>query len=747
MRDSQASRRFAWAALTLRILTYGLLVHAEHSQSQHDVARTSPNRDFAIFNVTSLTCRLDDFRALEQLVSSSEALEVTLDPALTAEVPLTTACPANATSESSYRPTSTASASEAAVYTLNDVPPISTTSSSVTDALPSPTISSLPIIQPVENLDLEQIADTEEVHIPEFPSFEDWKQKHLAQAVAAGNGHIAKDHNRKAGHDKAGRNEDYNDAPPIGAEIDMPVNDPAGNDQAPVKDFSGPEASLTPALQRNVHPVPNAGSGVADLDPLETLRDRTNYASADCSAALTRASKLTKSASAILNNKKDRYMLSPCASKEKYVIIELCDEIQIDTLVLANFEFFSSMFKQFRVRAGTAYPESAGTWQDLGLYRATNSRGLQVFKVPDANAGGFNRYIRIDFMTHYGNEYYCPVSVLRVYGFTQLDAFRRDQALQAKLAEAFDIEQADDLDDAASQDYVVVPSAVVITGYDLKPSRPTGTDEPVTKDLTHTTQAVEPSASTDISVTSASNSPTDAPSFTQMTASTPTQFEQADLPSTAERTSTVDSRPLAQPATSGTHVAANMTAANDARLTSSAVEAHSLLEEQSSASIPTSAVNLTAQTPSATGATAREPVSRATSTHAASSHDPARPSNVGAARQSDLTVSVSSVINTKVATTVVPGPSVYRRNDTARHHHQPAPQVVYTHAHATHSHANDTIYGTIMKRLTALEVNMTLSTAYLDEHTRLVWATFRKIEDRLAGIERSVRLPSTVCDH
>lgn len=36
----------------------------------------------------------------------------------------------------------------------------------------------------------------------------------------------------------------------------------------------------------------------------------------------------------------------------------------------------------------------------------------------------FYRYIRIDFLSHYGNEYYCPVSLLRVYGLTQLEEWK-----------------------------------------------------------------------------------------------------------------------------------------------------------------------------------------------------------------------------------------------------------------------------------------------------------------------------------
>ncbi|KAF8194198.1 hypothetical protein BJ912DRAFT_959739 [Pholiota molesta] len=114
--------------------------------------------------------------------------------------------------------------------------------------------------------------------------------------------------------------------------------------------------------------------------------DRFNYASLDCSA---------RSATSILSSKRDRYMLSPCDTKEQqYVVVELCDDIRIDTVQLANFEFFKH-------------------------------RGVQTFH-PPASLRDFVRFIRIDFHSHYGNEFYCPVSLLRVYGLTHLEEWKRD---------------------------------------------------------------------------------------------------------------------------------------------------------------------------------------------------------------------------------------------------------------------------------------------------------------------------------
>jgi hypothetical protein len=38
----------------------------------------------------------------------------------------------------------------------------------------------------------------------------------------------------------------------------------------------------------------------------------------------------------------------------------------------------------------------------------------------------FYRYIRIDFLSYYGTEYFCPVSLLRVYGLTQMEEWKSD---------------------------------------------------------------------------------------------------------------------------------------------------------------------------------------------------------------------------------------------------------------------------------------------------------------------------------
>jgi len=126
-----------------------------------------------------------------------------------------------------------------------------------------------------------------------------------------------------------------------------------------------------------IQPLPNVGTG-DENDPLLPLKDRWNYAAFECAAMVHRSSRKTKGASSILVEKKDRYMLTPCSADPKFVEVELCDEIQIDTIVLANFEFFSSMFKHFKASCSANYPGAPDEWHDLGTFRARNVRGVQV---------------------------------------------------------------------------------------------------------------------------------------------------------------------------------------------------------------------------------------------------------------------------------------------------------------------------------------------------------------------------------
>jgi len=161
-----------------------------------------------------------------------------------------------------------------------------------------------------------------------------------------------------------------------------------GGDDTADPSFVSNSNNLIPSTSGHTSPQdqPDLGFGEPMLPYFRIpLTDRFNYASMECSARIHKAHKSAKSASSILSSKKDRYMLSPCATKaadgkeeKHFVVVELCEDIRIDTVQLANFEFFSGAFKDFTVGVAKTYNPDAPEWTTVGMYRARNIRGVQV---------------------------------------------------------------------------------------------------------------------------------------------------------------------------------------------------------------------------------------------------------------------------------------------------------------------------------------------------------------------------------
>jgi hypothetical protein len=169
-----------------------------------------------------------------------------------------------------------------------------------------------------------------------------------------------------------------------------------------------------------------------------SLVDRFNYASFDCAARILATSPDTKTAWAILQPyQRDSYMSFLCKNPSKFIIIELCSDIRIDTVVLANTEHFSSTFEKFRIYggkkfSGTATPINTDAnveeWFELGTFSAKNTRDEQDFLLTNQENNGFIRFLKIEFLTHYGREYYCPVSFIKVFGKTMMEDFVDNQS-------------------------------------------------------------------------------------------------------------------------------------------------------------------------------------------------------------------------------------------------------------------------------------------------------------------------------
>ena len=172
-----------------------------------------------------------------------------------------------------------------------------------------------------------------------------------------------------------------------------------------------------------------SGPNTEQEELLDALKDRFNYASYECAARVLATNKGARGSSAILQPKyRDSYMLNRCQFSEKFVVVELCQEVRIDTLVLANYEFFSGMVRDVTVWTSRKYPPPHGKWRFLGRFVTENSRRAQVFPVSDLAhetgiASTFARYVKIEMGNHYGSEYYCPLSSLQIYGKTMMEDF------------------------------------------------------------------------------------------------------------------------------------------------------------------------------------------------------------------------------------------------------------------------------------------------------------------------------------
>lgn len=250
-----------------------------------------------------------------------------------------------------------------------------------------------------------------------FLSFEEWRAQNLAKAGQSSD--TFEPRTREPRRDPRA-NTNALDALGEDSEIELDFGFDSGNGGAPEYRVSRSDKVATPSPAE-------PGSRLRSKDAGKTCRERFNYASFDCAATVHKTNPGCKGPTSILLENKDSYMRNKCSQENKHFIVELCEDILVDTVVLANFEFFSSMFRTFRISVSDRYPAKASGWKDLGTFQARNSRQVQAFLIE--NPLIWARYLKVELLTHYGNEFYCPVSLLRVHGTTMMEEFRHQEEL------------------------------------------------------------------------------------------------------------------------------------------------------------------------------------------------------------------------------------------------------------------------------------------------------------------------------
>ncbi|QSZ30776.1 hypothetical protein DSL72_000334 [Monilinia vaccinii-corymbosi] len=288
------------------------------------------------------------------------------------------------------------------------------TSLSTPQDVPTPTTSATPV-------------DEGELNDASFLSFEEWKKQILEQAGQQ-DLNIGK---RKSAEAARKRESEafQNNLESLGddGEIDLDFgafrsggaeqNSRTTEDKPMDSSQDSQEEKSGSGRRRDQHRSKDAG---------KTCKERFSYASFDAGATVLKTHPGAKNSKAVLIENKDSYMLSECKTPNKFLIIELSEDIWIDTLVLANYEFFSSMLRTFRVSVSDRWPVKMEKWKDLGVYEARNSREIQAFLIENPQI--WARYIRIEFLTHYGKEYYCPLSLVRVHGTRMLESWKDTEA-------------------------------------------------------------------------------------------------------------------------------------------------------------------------------------------------------------------------------------------------------------------------------------------------------------------------------
>ncbi|KAL8647540.1 MAG: hypothetical protein Q9210_005496 [Variospora velana] len=519
----------------------------------------------------------------------------------------------------------------------------------------------------------------------DFLSFEDWKKRNLAKAGQSadnvGGGRSGTVEPRR----KPGAINNALDSLGEDTEIEIDfggfVNPPAPGVQHDVQKNSDGSGTINKASGDKVPGAQLSKARSRSKDAGVTCKERSNYASFDCASSMLKTNPECKSATSVLVENKDSYMLNLCAANNKFLIVELCDDILIDTVVLANFEFFSSIFRTFRVSVSDRYPVRLDKWRELGTFEAQNSRGIQAFLVDEPQI--WARYLRIEFLTHYGHEYYCPVSLLRVHGTTMMEEFNHELKHSKGEEDADDEEQPDDPPVA----HQAVTAAV------LQQESRTSSQ--------HSSSVVLPAAEHSMILDAGQ----EAEHEQGKDSGSSTPFDSLG------NTTSWDRSALAQ-------AAVVFASYSNHVLSCSRDEGPTASMTPTLAHTVSSAASVAKSTPSAsTGASATQTSSLSTPSLSTTKH--------GSAASSSASVAVDTTHNTENESASTPSrTTIPASNPPPKSHSSP------THPNSPNPTTQESFFKSVHKRLQLLESNSTLSLQYIEDQSRILRDAFAKVEKR-----------------
>merc|ERR1712051_201252 len=151
----------------------------------------------------------------------------------------------------------------------------------------------------------------------------------------------------------------------------------------------------------------------------DRLEWNKNYASVECGAKLIRASESMKNPSHLISRNADEYMLYQCR-EASYFVIELCETIRVIRFELDNKELYSGTPRNFTVRTADKYSTDPNDWNLIGGFEASSEK-METQNFSGLKVKTFGKFIRVDINSFHGNEHFCTLTSLRVFGLTEYD--------------------------------------------------------------------------------------------------------------------------------------------------------------------------------------------------------------------------------------------------------------------------------------------------------------------------------------
>ena len=176
-----------------------------------------------------------------------------------------------------------------------------------------------------------------------------------------------------------------------------------------------------------------------------------------------------------------------------WFVLQLSEDITVDTLVMENLEHYASSAKTFQLLASDKYPTKE--WVLLGTFTAGQQRGEQTFTLAEPT---WARYLKVRVLSHHGTEFFCTLNAVRVYGSTMLQGFREQIDKIAEEVEQFVSSPVDDSDNSEDDrrqrmksDGGATPFDMARRFHDAAPSdRPGATDPRWSADVVKSLRAL-----------------------------------------------------------------------------------------------------------------------------------------------------------------------------------------------------------------------------------------------------------------